>query len=185
MLNTIKQLKGMLNLSPGLWLEGQWAGGEFSLKGKNVTDDNFIIQNKAEIIKYLNKKKNSYNEIWAYELSETKDYNELVKLANILWFTWKIQFKADDLIKKLEEFGNARGQAITLTSVETQDLKTNVESTKKTKSKNPDNFYDGMNYKNSTSAEKDKLFNNVSTSSNNFDYSKAIWIDYASCYPII
>ena len=63
MLNTIKQLKGMLNLSLGLWLEGQWAGGEFSLKGKNVTDDNFIIQNKAEIIKYLNKKKNSYNEI--------------------------------------------------------------------------------------------------------------------------
>ncbi|ATU05461.1 hypothetical protein BKN14_03335 [Candidatus Gracilibacteria bacterium HOT-871] len=167
----------MLNLSLGLGLEGQGAGGEFSLKGKNVTDDNFIIQNKAEIIKYLNKKKNSYNEIGAYELSETKDYNELVKLANILGFTGKIQFKADDLIRKLEEFGNARGQAITLTSVETQDLKTNVESTKKTKSKNPDNFYDGMNYKNSTSAEKDKLFNNVSTSSNKLDYSKTIGVE--------
>ena len=177
MLNTIKQLKGILNLSPGLWLEGQWAGGEFTLKGKNVTDDNFIIQNKAEIIKYLNKKKNSYNEIWAYELSETKDYNELVKLANMLWFTWKIQFKADDLIKKLEEFGNARGQAIALTSVETQDLKTNVESTKKTKSKNPDNFYDGMNYKNSTNVQKDKLFNDNSISSNKLDYSKTIWVE--------
>ena len=177
MLNTIKQLKGILNLSPGLWLEGQWAGGEFSLKGKNVTDDNFIIQNKAEIIKYLNKKKNSYNEIWAYELSETKDYNELVKLANILWFTWKIQFKADDLIKKLEEFGNARGQAITLTSVETQDLKTNVESIKKTKSKNPDNFYESMNYsgKNSDTIPP-KVQINTTKGKDAFDYNKTIWV---------
>ena len=177
MLNTIKQLKGILNLSPGLWLEGQWAGGEFSLKGKNVTDDNFIIQNKAEIIKYLNKKKNSYNEIWAYELSETKDYNELVKLANMLWFTWKIQFKADDLIKKLEEFGNARGQAIALTSVETQDLKTNVESTKKTKSKNPDNFYESMNYsgKNSDTIPP-KVQINTTKGKDVFDYNKTIWV---------
>ena len=26
MLNTFKQLKGVLNLSLGLWFEGQWAG---------------------------------------------------------------------------------------------------------------------------------------------------------------
>ena len=58
MLNTIKQLKGILNLSLGLWFEGQWAG-EFNLKGKNI-DDNFILQNKDQIIAYIKSRPNNW-----------------------------------------------------------------------------------------------------------------------------
>ena len=153
MLNTIKQLKGILNLSLGLWFEGQWAG-EFNLKGKNI-DDNFILQNKDQIIAYIKSRPNNWFwEIWFKELWNQEEYQNLLILAWKLNITWRVQIPVGDLIKKLEEFWNARGQVIS----ESQKAR-NVDVKTLDSNKSNNDFYSGIAWyetvKNNTKALND------------------------------
>ncbi|RKW24428.1 peptidoglycan-binding protein [Candidatus Gracilibacteria bacterium] len=153
MLNTIKQLKGILNLSLGLGFEGQGAG-EFNLKGKNI-DDNFILQNKDQIIAYIKSRPNNgFGEIGFKELGNQEEYQNLLILAGKLNITGRVQIPVGDLIKKLEEFGNARGQVIS----ESQKAR-NVDVKTLDSNKLNNNFYSDVagyeNVKSNTKALND------------------------------
>lgn len=158
MLKTLKQLKGMLNLGLGFSVEGQGASSwGFDLKNHEITDE-FISQNRNELIKYFQEKwKNSFDgdAIWISDFNmDLNSYDKAKKLADLLWVSYKALLPTREIVRKLQEFDNARGQVIS----ESQKARNvNVKSLDSNKSNN--DFYSGIAWyetvKNNTKALND------------------------------
>lgn len=133
MLNTIKQLKGVLNFNISFsWIEASWSTFDSSLISLKWED--FIKQNKDEIIKWIESKKWNDNNIWFSDFwnneSETaKWWTDLVHLCNLLWvvpsnWNW---YPISSILDKLNSFSVERN---TLWK-ETRQQLANLESSTK------------------------------------------------------